>query len=84
MSTDAASSELLDDEFLPMRARILELAASLDRTERAGQDFQEDPRWGQLQQAVELLLGAGTDRTERLQLLFSRPYQQKWREAWHM
>ncbi|MBD16410.1 MAG: hypothetical protein CMJ72_14830 [Planctomycetaceae bacterium] len=75
--------QLLDHEFLPVRAKILEIAAALDRMERASDHPQgRDSRWLQLQEAMEILLQQNIDRTEQLQLHFSRPYDELWREQW--
>jgi hypothetical protein len=71
--------EILEREFLPTRAKILEIAATLDRIARAGDDM-NDPRLGRIREAVKLLLEPGDDRAERVQLLFSRLYEENWRE----
>lgn len=81
MSTELSSHEILDREFLPIRAKILEIAASLDRIQRAPGDVAEDPRLQQLHTAISKLLAEDPDRAEQIQLLFSRPYQQQWRDA---
>ena len=81
MSTDLSSQQILDREFLPIRAKILEIAASLDRMQRAEGDVAEDPRLLQLQTAMDKLKNEDHDRAEQIQLLFSRPYQQQWRDT---
>jgi len=78
----------LDREFLPIRAKILEIAAALDRIERATEASNEDkidrhaddPRWDQLQAGIRLLQASEAQRAEQVQLLFSRPYDQQWRQ----
>jgi len=82
MSMPAPDQQLLDREFLPVRAKILEIAASFDRIQRARDDAQDDARLRQLRSALEIVLGPRADRTEKLQMLFSRPYQEAWRETW--
>ena len=72
---------ILEREFLPVRAKILEIAAALDRIQRVGGKAQEDPRWKQLQTAIQTLLEPEADRAERIQLLFSRAYDDHWRSA---
>lgn len=72
--------EVLDQEYLVARAKILELAAILDRLDRARGTAMEDPRYGLLKQGMESLLQSEDGRAERVQLLFSRPYQAAWRE----
>jgi len=72
------AAELLDREFLTLRAKLLELAAGLDRLERANGDVTADPRSRNLQRGIEDLLKTGADRAERLQLIFSQPYTGDW------
>lgn len=80
----ASRSDVFNREFLEMRGRILELAAALDRIDRAEGSVERDPRWGQVQQALALLAGAGPDRAERIQLVFSIPYNQNWRQEFQL
>ncbi len=81
MSTQLSSFEILDREFLPVRAKILEIAASLDRMQRAKGDVAEDARLRQLRTAVEKLLSTEPDRAEQIHLLFSRPYDEQWQDV---
>jgi hypothetical protein len=71
---------LLNEEFLPLRARILEIAAGLDRLDRAADGANADPRRERLEQAIRLLLEEEPNRAEQVQRLFSREYDQQWRE----
>ena len=79
MSNPMPAPAVLDREFLEMRAKILELAASLDRLERGDGDVKTDPRFQLLQQGLNLLLESETGRAERTQLLFSLPFTEEWR-----
>ncbi len=81
MSNPISSLALLNREYLPVRAKILEIAGSLDRIQRAEGEAQADARWGQLQQAIDLLRGQESNRAEQVQLLLSRPYEAKWKET---
>ncbi len=72
--------EALDRHFLEMRAKLLEVAACLDRIDRGG-GAKEDPRLAQLGQAISLLQAPNDGRAEKMQLLFSLPYDPAWREA---
>lgn len=72
---------ILDQEFLLLRAKTLEIAAGLDRIERAPGDVADDGRWQKLRRALEILLGPETNRAERIQLLFSRTYDENWRSS---
>ncbi len=81
MSLPLTATDVLNREFLELRAKILELAASLDRLERASGDVSDDLRLAKLQRAIELLQGETGGRAERVQLLFSRPYNEDWPTA---
>lgn len=74
--------DLLDREFLTMRAKILELAASLDRLDRAGDDHAAtiagDPRLERLRQGFDILRSVDGDRAKRVQQLFSLEYHDDW------
>lgn len=74
---DAAA--LLDRHYLEVRARLLEVAATLDRLDRAAGSVRADARRAELQAAIEMLLVDDPGRAERVQRLFSRPYEPDWR-----
>ena len=75
---------VLDREFLELRARLLEVAAGLDRLGRAPGSIQGDSRYGQIQQALALLGSAENDRAEKLQLIFSLAYDPDWRRSFSL
>jgi hypothetical protein len=72
--------EVLNREFPDIRARLLQLAAALDRMDRAAGSPEADPRRQKVREALAILLEAGPDRAERMQLLFSLPYEPGWKE----
>ena len=74
-----ADASHLEREYLPIRAKVLEIAAALDRIERQNESETADPRWQQLRCGIEILLESRSNRTERVQLLFSRDYDAQWR-----
>jgi hypothetical protein len=74
------SLEVLEQEFLPVRAKILEVAAALDRLDRASGSLGSESRRAQIHAAIQVLLRPDDDRAERIQLIFSRPYMDDWRE----
>ena len=80
MSATQTADEILDRTFLDMRARVLELAAALDRIERADDDDHTatDPRLEKLHRAIGLLNTPGFDRAERVQMIFSDEYVPGW------
>jgi hypothetical protein len=78
MSTPLTAAEALQREFLEIRARLLAVAASLDRIGRSSGQVEDDPRWQKIQKAIELLRNEDGDRAEQVQLLMSRPYDDHW------
>jgi hypothetical protein len=74
------AEQILNREFLEIRCRILDLAASLDRLDRSEGSVSQDPRMDQLRRGLELLLAPSDQRAEQVQLLFSRAYTPHWRE----
>jgi hypothetical protein len=84
MTLTTSAPEVLDHDFLPVRAKLLEIAAALDRIDRAGGLHELDPRMERIRQALQVLLRPDDDRAEQIQLLFSRPYEDDWQERWGM
>ncbi len=80
MPSSRTAREVFDQEFLPIRAKLLEVAAALDRIDRSGGSLANDPRRTQIQAAIQVLLRPDDDRAEQLQFIFSRPYEEEWRE----
>ena len=78
MSVPLTAPEILNREFLEIRCKILDLAASFDRLTRAEGSLDGDPRLARLQQALSLVRDESAARAEQVQLLFSRPYDNDW------
>ena len=92
------ANQLLDRHYLEVRARLLEIAATLDRIDRAqtssasspvtsdasAQPIDADPRMTQLKQGIELLLSEGDDRAAKVQQLFSLTYDPNWRSKYQL
>ena len=79
------ATAILDESFLEMRAKLLEVAATLDRIDRSSDDGQPltvdaTARRAKLDEAIRILLSEGPDRASRLQRLFSREYEAGWRD----
>jgi len=83
MSTNMTANDVLDREFLKARHEILDVAAALDRIERAdgAGAVAGDPRMAQLREAIALLIDGKPDRAERVQMVFSDDYDPNWRES---
>ena len=73
---------VLEREFLEIRAKILEIAASFDRLQRGPGSVQGDPRMDRIQHALRLLLEDCDDRAEQVQLTFSRSYDDDWQQQY--
>ena len=80
MTTPLSAAEVLDREFLAARAKLIQLAATLDRIDRAEGDPADDARLTQIRECFELLAGEATDRAERVQQIFSLPYDENWQQ----
>jgi hypothetical protein len=79
-ATPLPAAKALDTYFLEARAKLLEVAASLDRIGRGAgaSDAQADPRLHKIRQALEVLLDPSGGRAERIQQIFSREYNPNW------
>ena len=84
MPIPLTAPQVLDREFLELRAKLLELAAGLDRIDRASGDVEADPRLGKIEQALEVLNAGEPGRAERVQMIFSLAFDEKWRDAFEM
>ena len=75
------AEQVLQQEFLLARAKILELAATLDRIDRADGDVDAHPQMQLLRRGFEVLTGNQKERAEQIQHLFSRQYASDWRQT---
>jgi hypothetical protein len=78
------ANSILDEKFLDVRAKLLEVAADFDRIDRAAENGdalsgRSLERRQRLDEATQIVLSDGSDRAERLQVLFSRPFDESWR-----
>ena len=71
-------SEVIDREYLELRAKVLEIAASFDRMERA--EGQRDERMLKIEAGLQILSDSAQDKAKRVQELFSIDYDSQWRE----
>ncbi len=79
-----SAEKVLDREYLEIRAKLLEVAASLDRIDRGPGSVDEDPRLQQFRDALTMILNSSDDRAEQLQLIFSRTYEPDWRQTFQL
>ena len=68
------ASQVLDTYFLETRAKLLEIAATLDRFDRASDSkaIHSDPRLAFIQNALKILESSTPGRTETIQRLYSK------------
>jgi hypothetical protein len=74
------SNRVFEEDFLPLRAKLIEIAASLDRIDRAGGSFALEGKRAQVYEAIRALLTPDDDRAEQIQRIFSRPYEDNWQK----
>ncbi len=88
--TSAASSnmptaaEILDCEFLELRANLLKVAAQLDRIDRAPGTVSSDARLRGVDQALAVLAGASPKRAEQVQMIFCARTIQVGKRNWKL
>lgn len=75
-----SAPEVFEQTFLLARAKIIEVAATLDRIDRAesAESVHADPRFRQIRQALEILLSDGFQRAAQIQEIFSDQYDPTW------
>ena len=73
------AERVVDEYYLDVRCKLLEIAAILDRHDRGGGSFtrSDDPRLVRCRQALDVLASPQSkpDRAEQLALIFSDPVQ---------
>lgn len=81
MTTTLTARERRDRVFLELRSRVLDVASGLDRVERGADAnaVRADDRLERLLEAIQLVIDGKPDRTQRVQMLFSLPYDPTWR-----
>jgi hypothetical protein len=87
MLSERTVTTVLDRDFLEIRARILDLAASLDRLDRAAEPpgtHHPDRRLAQIRLALEALSIPEPTRAETIQRIFSLDYDPHWRSSFHL
>ncbi len=77
------AEQVVEQEFLQIRAKILEIAAFYDRLENDDAPLSEanQQRLKLLREGCQLLLESAPNKASRVQLLFSRQYDESWRKT---
>ena len=78
--TPLPATRALDQYFLDVRSRLLDVAAILDRVGRGGgtEATASDPRLARIRTAIEILHSDTPNRAELIQKLFSLDYDPEW------
>ncbi len=80
MPNPMSHQQVLDRYFLEMRCKVLDVAAGLDRLNRASgaESSPADRRLEQLDKAIGVLGRADSGRAETIQQIFSLSYDPEW------
>ncbi len=83
MPGDLGAKQMLDREFLEIRRRLLDVAAALERIERADgyDEVRSAPHMAMLREAARVLIDEAPNRAERVQMVFSDDYDEAWRDT---
>lgn len=84
MPQPLSAPEVLQREFLEIRCKILEVAASFDRLTRAEGSIANDTRIERLREALTVILEESADRAEQVQMIFSRAYDESWQQTFKL
>ena len=79
-----SSKQILDREFLELRSKLLDLAASLDRIDRAEGSVADDERMKLLAAGIEIIASDSSGRAVKIQQLFSRDFDPQWKQKFNM
>jgi hypothetical protein len=73
-SSPLTQRELIDTYFMEHRVQVLDLAAFLDRLDRAREiDAEDDFRLRSIRETLAVLADGAGDRVQRVQMIFSDP-----------
>lgn len=75
---ERSAEQIVADDFMIARARIVELAATLDRIERATGAVEDSKNMQLLMQGMQVLCDDEVEKAKRVQLLMSRLYDPQW------
>ena len=78
ITAERTAQQIVAEDFMIARARIVELAATLDRIERATGDVDDSKNMQLLMQGMHILCDDEVEKAKRVQLLMSRQYDPQW------
>ncbi len=79
-----SSKQILDREFLELRSKLLDLAASLDRIDRAEGSVAADQRMRLLAEGIRIIGNQSPQRAYQIQQLFSRQFDPQWKQKFNL
>lgn len=81
MNKPLSADQIFDRVFLETRAKLLSVAATLDRLDRAeGTDrVENDFRMEQIRRSIDIIRNESGNRAEQLQIVFSDEYDAGWK-----
>ncbi len=86
MTNCRTQADVLNKDFLETRGKLLELAAALDRLDRAegSGTAPPDPRRGKLGEGLDVLRSVKSNRAEAIQKIFSLDYDPEWQKRFEL
>ena len=72
---------VLSREQFKIRAKLIEIAASLDRIDRANGEVDDDPRMIEIRKSLQVLSGSNgeSNRAAEIQMIYSRTFNAEWK-----
>ena len=78
ITAERSAQQIVAEDFMIARAKIVELAATLDRIERATGNVDDSKNMQLLMQGMHILCDDEVEKAKRVQLLMSRQYDPQW------
>jgi hypothetical protein len=82
MSRPLTASQVLENERLTIRSRLIDVAAALDRIDRAEGSVAGDPTIEKIRRSLEILGSDAPGKAEQIQMAFSLPYKENWQQEY--
>ncbi len=82
VKTASDAEAVLTREQFKIRAKLIEIAAILDRIDRAGGDVAHDARMLEIQKSLKVLSAenGSSDRSAQIQMIYSREFDSQWKK----
>jgi hypothetical protein len=82
VKTASDAEAVLTREQFKIRAKLIEIAAILDRIDRAGGDVAHDARMLEIRKSLKVLSAenGGSDRSAQIQMIYSREFDSQWKK----